>query len=446
MPRLRHLFAPASQPCLEMEPKKADHSHMRTVTIAFLSMLPMLSWTACAQDPDAGSQKPAAEESDAAKAGRGQEPGDGQTQVPSDFVRYVQVGDGGHLDTAITTYEKDGVKVIFYGAVHIADAKVYQELNDRFTTCDVLLYELVGPEDYRPTKDREQTGFNPVSMLQQGMKSSLEMAFQLDEVDYQVDNFVHADMTPQEFQSSMTERGESLMSIMFNMMMDGAKMQREQAEAAGDDAKPAPKFDLVKAFQSGEGRHLMRVTFASQLEQMEMLAAGGKGSTLLEGRNEKCLKVLNREIGKGHKRLGIYYGAAHLPHMEQRLVEDMGFKKVAHEWLVAWDCKKRPDPKLDRALIKKRRKCKKQLLVLARVGRDHRRADGPSEVPTPRELAELVRNGEKVYTGPLVDPWGSDFRLEKRKRGRRWQAVSLGPDKLAGTDDDIVIAEPRSGS
>jgi hypothetical protein len=189
----------------------------------------------------------------------------------------------------------------------------------------------------------------------------------------------------------------------------------------------------------------MRVTFAQQLEQIEMLSAGGDGSTLLEGRNEKCLKVLQREIKNGKKRLGIYYGAAHLPHMELRLVNDLGFKKVAHEWLVAWDCKKRPDPKLDRALIKKRRACKKQLAMLAKVGRDHRRNDGPDTIPTPRELAEIVRNGSKLYSGELVDPWGSDYILRKRKRGVRWEAVSLGPDKKADTDDDIIVAEPRRG-
>ncbi len=73
----------------------------------------------------------------------------------------------------------------------------------------------------------------------------------------------------------------------------------EQQDADEQSGKPEAAFDLVKAFRSREGQHLMRVTFAAQLEQMEMMAAGGDGSTLLEGRNEKCLKVLRREIGKG---------------------------------------------------------------------------------------------------------------------------------------------------
>lgn len=412
------------------------------IPIAVLSMLPMLTWTAGAQETRGSDRE------QNIGVSQGQDPvlGDGQTQVPSDFVRFVKIGDGGHLDTAVTTYEKDGVKVIFYGAVHIADRAIYQEMNKRFKTCDALLYELVGPEDYRPTKDRESTGFNPIAMLQLGMKQSLGLTFQLDEVDYQPENFVHADMTPEEFQSSMLEHGESLMSIMFDMMVNGMQTQREQQDADGQSGKPEAAFDLVKAFRSREGQHLMRVTFAAQLEQMEMMAAGGDGSTLLEGRNEKCLKVLRREIGKGKKRLGIYYGAAHLPHMEQRLVEDMGFKKVAHEWLVAWDCKKRLDPRKDMKLAKLIRTCKRDLGKLAKVGKEYRKVHATGLKALPESVRALKNFGVEAgqsYDGPFTDPWGSDFRITGRKWGNRWKLISNGPDKKPDTDDDIKVDEPR---
>src|SRR5690242_17617630 len=98
---------------------------------SFAAMLPLLPMSLLAQDPV---------------------PSDAKDKTPSDFVRFVKVGDGGHLDTAITTYTKGDVELRLFGAVHIADAACYATLNDRFTTCDVLLYELVGPADYRPTK------------------------------------------------------------------------------------------------------------------------------------------------------------------------------------------------------------------------------------------------------------------------------------------------------
>lgn len=372
-----------------------------------------------------------------------QEGSDAPDKTPSDFVRFVKVDDGGHLDTAITTYRRQDVTLILFGAVHIADAQCYAALNDRFTQCDVLLYELVGPPDYRPSKQREERGFNPISLLQQGLKNSMELRFQLDEIDYQAANFVHADMTPQEFEHSMAERGESLLSIMWSMMVSGMQQQMEQAEAG---ATPSD-FDLVKAFRSGEGRHTLRMAFAAQMEQVEALQAGGKGSTLLEGRNEKCLEVLERELRAGRKKIGIYYGAAHFPHMEQRLVDDMGFQKVGHEWLVAWDCKKRPDVKYDRATIKLRQRCRDELAALMAAAKKVRMAgDADQPVVTVAELrAKKDAEGNAYYAGPDQDPWDNPYLVRRRPTGSRWEVVSRGQDGELGTDDDLVVQEPRRG-
>jgi hypothetical protein len=370
-----------------------------------------------------------------------QEATDAPDRTPSDFVRFVAAGDGGHLDTAITTYRKGDAEVVLFGAVHIADAACYAALNDRFTTCDVLLYELVGPADYRPKKGREASGF--VSMLQQGLKNALELTFQLDEIDYQAANFVHADMTPEEFQRSMEERGESLLSIMLKMMLDGMRQQQAKAEAAGEQ-EPQP-FDLVKAFQSGEGRHLLRMAFGQQLEQVETMMAGGKGSTLLEGRNEKCLEVLQRELNAGRKRIGVYYGAAHLPHLEHRLVADLGFRKTAHEWLVAWDCAKRKDVVYDRELVKLRQRARAELAELAAKAKAYRLQYGSDGVPGIKELTAAPLHESNRYVGPQQDPWGKDYVLRKRPTGSLWEAVSGGQDGVLGSADDLTAVEPRRG-
>lgn len=373
---------------------------------------------------------------------------DEAVRTPSDFVRFVTVGDGGHLDTAITVYEKDGARLWLFGAVHIADAACYATLNDRFTECDALLYELVAPADARPDKTRDE-GFNPLAMVQRGMKNALELAFQLDEIDYQATNFVHADMTPQEFADSMSERGESLLSILVDMMMAGMQPPPSEDEVVSDDdrerAPVAPQFDLVKAFRSGEGRHTMRMMAAQQMEQAEVLMARAGGSTLLEGRNEKCLQVLARELGKGRKRLGIYYGAAHLPHMEKRLVEDLGWKKVGHEWLVAWDCAKRPDVKFDRALYLLRTRCREELRAVGKAAKSWRSEHGRGQLPSMADLAAPREGKDPFYSGPRQDPWGHDYVVRKRQVGVRWEVVSAGQDGMLGTEDDLVLVEERSG-
>ena len=47
------------------------------------------------------------------------------------------------------------------------------------------------------------------------------------------------------------------------------------------------------------------------------------------------MEVLDREIAKGGKKIGVFYGAAHFPDMEKRLLEK-GFVRVKSQWLTAW--------------------------------------------------------------------------------------------------------------
>jgi len=54
-------------------------------------------------------------------------------------------------------------------------------------------------------------------------------------------------------------------------------------------------------------------------------------------------------------------------------------------------------------------------------------------------------DGAKRYAGPLQDPWGHDYLVEQRPRSARWQVRSCGQDGARGTDDDLVVQEPRGG-
>ena len=60
----------------------------------------------------------------------------------------------------------------------------------------------------------------------------------------------------------------------------------------------------------------------------------------------------------------------------------------------------------------------------------------------PNDLRDLIKdNGEdepilKGGEGALEDPWGTDYKLEK-KGSRRFVVISAGPDTEFGSDDDI---------
>jgi hypothetical protein len=83
----------------------------------------------------------------------------------------------------------------------------------------------------------------------------------------------------------------------------------------------------------------MKVAMAEQFDQMEGqldILDGPEGSTILTERNRKAFEVLDRELKAGKKKIGVFYGAAHLPDMEKRLLSDFGLKRSGERWVSAW--------------------------------------------------------------------------------------------------------------
>ena len=92
---------------------------------------------------------------------------------------------------------------------------------------------------------------------------------------------------------------------------------------------------------------------AGQFENMEsqiMLFDGPNGSTILTERNRKAFEVLAQQLEAGKKKIGVFYGAAHLPDMDKRLLADFGMKRKEISWVKAWtlaDSKPAETPKKD---------------------------------------------------------------------------------------------------
>jgi len=89
------------------------------------------------------------------------------------------------------------------------------------------------------------------------------------------------------------------------------------------------------------------VEFAKQMGAMEgqMEAINGEdGSTIITERNKKAFAVLDRELKAGKKKIAVFYGAGHLPDMEERLLKDFQLKRNGQKWLTAWSLIK-PEPK-----------------------------------------------------------------------------------------------------
>jgi len=281
-----------------------------------------------------------AKEGDAAKRGNAEKSKLKKIDEPR-FLRVVRNGKDvpTSMDTAVVRYTATegkyaGATVDLIGAVHIGDKSYYKKLNRLFTEYDSLLYELLAKKGTRIPKGGGGGSGHPVGMMQQGMTDVLGLAYQLEEVDYSPKNFVHADMSPNEFDEKMKERGESWMGMMFKMMGQGIAMQ---ADGAKDGASPEMEM-LFAMFDSNRELKLKRA-LAKQFENMEQMMGGfdgEDGSTIITERNIAAFKVLAEELDGGKKKIGVFYGAGHLADMDERLIKEFGLKRESTTWLTAW--------------------------------------------------------------------------------------------------------------
>ena len=213
-------------------------------------------------------------------------------------------------------------------AIHIGDESYYAELNDRFRDYDVLLYELVTPEGGGvPEQTSEQKSF--VSNTQVAMTRALGLSFQLDEIDYCQPNFVHADLSSSELARSMVDRGDFYVyfwRVVYAVIEDIAA-----------DPLGLRDWRLLVSLLEAEGDASFKTEIAYEMTRVDRLFPGGdSGSGIIGARNERAVQVLRKQLESGAKRIGIFYGAAHMPDLEQRLVTELGLKHRETTWIDAW--------------------------------------------------------------------------------------------------------------
>lgn len=260
--------------------------------------------------------------------------------VPSSGAAGDAGGDGSdRLQTAVVRFEKDGVIVDLVGVVHLADAAYFDGLDERLRAYDVVLYEMVGgpipTEAPADGKTSEEVG--TIRGLQQLAKSFLGLEYQTEAIDYSAPNFVHADVAWVEFEALMKARNESIFSLLTRTMAladeDGG------IGIAGDEAAmQAMLRKMLDAVLTGNSAELKRgvapllgeaETFITRLEATD-------GTVLVSERNRIVMeKFAEVRAKQGRGTYAIFYGAAHMPDFEERLLAE-GFVKGGTTWLDAW--------------------------------------------------------------------------------------------------------------
>jgi hypothetical protein len=261
-----------------------------------------------------------------------------EPEAATEFIRVEESESATRLQTAVVRFTKGESSVELVGAVHIADGKYYEELAKRFEGYEALLYEGIGGD--RPAAPVAEEAVPAQAPAAKGKLDGLHTAYdsaaewlglsyQMKEIDYRKANFVHADLSAEEFAALQAERGESLLGFVLQAGLE------KPDQPVKEPSSLKLLVSLVRGDKSGLKRELVHTLGAGD----DQVAALAGDNVIIGDRNAKCLRVLEREVRAGKKKLGIFYGAAHFPDMEKRLVAD-GWVRAGSEWLTAWDIPK----------------------------------------------------------------------------------------------------------
>ena len=260
-----------------------------------------------------------------------------QEATETEFIR-VSVDDQDQplaLQLAIVSYvPRNGdskVRVDLVGAIHIGDTEYYEDLNERFKDYDAMLYELIAPKD-TVINDRDPESHSVISSTQIAMKNMLALSFQLDEIDYTADNFVHADLSPAELSDSMDERGESLYVYFWRLFY--ASFDQYAKDPLG-----LQNMSMFSAMLSADSDNAFKTMLAYEmidLDKISEILGDDSQSAVIGARNQRATDVLKNQLESGDKHIAIFYGVAHMPDMEERLLQQLDLVYLDTTWVDAW--------------------------------------------------------------------------------------------------------------
>ncbi|KAL8153187.1 hypothetical protein V2J09_010947 [Rumex salicifolius] len=312
----------------------------------------------------------------------------------ADFMRFRSGADGlgnGDLQTAVVSYRKrfpwsllrPFLQVDLVSTIHIADKEYFETLQKELETYDCVLYEMVASKESLEKRKNpaaatrlkaatRSRGFNILGCIQRQMARILMLDFQLDCLDYQAENWYHADLDFETFKMLQMEKGESLFSFARDMTIRSTKamVQPIFSENLGpwrskllwaSRVLPMPLVGLLiigsvcADTESGVSEYpeleaLSRLDFGAAMKlflakrltsEFTQLTSDVEAKSVIIGeRNKVAADALNRAISEGNNRIAILYGGGHMPDLGRRLKEEFDLVPSQVQWVTAWSIRK----------------------------------------------------------------------------------------------------------
>ncbi|KAJ6849073.1 uncharacterized protein M6B38_271345 [Iris pallida] len=316
------------------------------------------------------------------------------TGSASDFMRFRSGGAGGgsgagELQTAVVTYRKKlpwlllqpSLQVDLVSTIHVADKEYFDTLQNGLQLYDCVLYEMVvskeSLEDRKSSKTKRlkashSRGFNILEFIQRQMARILALDFQLDCLNYQADNWFHADLDFETFKMLQLEKGENLFTFARDMTIRSTKALVQPASIPNDlgpwrskllqmsrvlpmplvgiliiggvcspseyKAAKNPELEALSSLKIGTA---LKIFLAKRLASESTQLNADIEEKIIGERNRVATEALQRAIDSGHKRIAVLYGGGHMPDLGRRLREEFDMVPSQVEWITAWSIRDR---------------------------------------------------------------------------------------------------------
>lgn len=295
------------------------------------------------------------------------------------------------LQTAVVTYRKKFpwsllqpfLQVDLVSTIHIADKEYFAALQKELEPYDCILYEMVASRESldsrkssisrKKLKNSRSRGFNIIGFIQRQMARFLTLEFQLDCLDYEGENWYHADLDFETFKLLQLERGESFFTFARDMTLRSTKalVQPTIPDDLGPwrskllwasrvlpmplvglliiggvctDVKGQPsEYPELEALSRLDFGAAMKVFLAKRLtsEFTQVTADVEARSVIIGERNKAALEALQRAMNEGHNKIAILYGGGHMPDLGRKLREEFDLVPSEVQWITAWSIRNR---------------------------------------------------------------------------------------------------------
>jgi hypothetical protein len=246
------------------------------------------------------------------------------------------------LQTASTEFRPQsgaGPSVWLVGVAHLGTAEYFQSIQQRLDRQTVVLYEGIGLHDVKqaPGSMKDDAG------IQTTLANALGLKFQLQAIDYRRPSFVNSDLHVPELQQEVKKRGAATPDAgsddTFNQLvgalqgtgpLGGALSQMIGLLGSSPQMRETTKLLLIEVL--GQAGELLALAQGVSPDMKDLF------DVLLTQRNAVVIADLRTQLAKLQPTdsVAIFYGAAHMDEIAQRLRDELHYAPAKTEWDTAF--------------------------------------------------------------------------------------------------------------